>query len=184
MWLSTCWWWLVAGLAVLVLVLAMTERGPAVGGGEASYSNTPYCRTAQLHLTLGPNVVLAGGRVVTSLLSLTNNGATCELAGDTPLLQPVAGTRHTPVGRGDVSDNALRPPVIVSTGETATSQVSVESLPAKFFRTCRARRVTGVVVIVGLPKGTNRYVAHVFPGVCANPLRNNVGAAWYVAPRG
>jgi len=181
-WFSTRWWWVLAALATLALVLALTERGASLAGsGPTSVS---YCRTAQLSVTMGANEVLAGGRVVTSLLRLTNTGPTCELVDDAPLVQPVAGARHRRVGRGDVRDNAFRSPVTVRAGQSVTSPVSVESLPAQLSRTCRARTVDGVIITDGLPTGTNRYVAHVFHGVCSNPLRDNVGAAWYVVPHG
>ena len=170
-----------AGFAVLALVLAATEKGPSGPGGASSPTVAQICPTAHLTLAMSPNRVSAGGRTVTSLLRVTNTGTTCALRGDAPLLQPVRGPHRVAVGRPTLSDDVARPSVTLKKGQSAWSSISVESLPPTLFRTCRVTSVTGLIITDGVPVGTTRYVAHVFRGVCSNPLRENIGAAWYVA---
>ncbi len=175
-WLSARWWWFVAALVVVVIAVVLVWR---VSTPPVASVSTPYCNTSQLRARMGPTRGVAGGRVHTSTLTLTDAGRRCVLVGDVPLIQPVRGATHRHVGLGDVPDHAVRPPVTLSHDGSATSLVSVESLPPALFRTCRPEVISGLVIEVGLPVGSTIYVAHRFTGVCSNRLRDNVGAAWY-----
>lgn len=178
-WWSTRWWWFVAGFAVALT--AWQASSLSVYRSQATYSSYRGCRTAQLRVTVGASQRLAGGREHSTKLTFTNSGKKCYLIGDAPLIQTVKGPRRVPVGRGDVSDGVLRTPVILGFNKSATTTVTVESLPPALFKTCRPEKANGLVIVNGAPAHSTHYVAHVLTGVCSNKNRDNIGASWYLA---
>ena len=181
-WWSTRWWWFVAGFAVLAVALtAWPATSSSVPRSQATYSSYPGCRTAQLRVTVGASQRFAGGREHSTKLTFTNSGKKCYLIGDAPLIQTVKGPRRVPVGRGDVSDGVLRTPVILGFNKSATTTVTVESLPPALFKTCRPEKANGLVIVDGAPAHSTHYVAHVLTGVCSHKNRDNIGASWYLA---
>ena len=171
------WWWLVAGVVLVGFFVTLSWRLAT----PSAPSVTGPCATKELRVTMFATQYRAGGRVQSALLRVTNLGPGCDLMGDSPLVQPVAGPGLRPVGRGDVADDVRRRPVHLATGASALSQVSVEGLPASYRRRCGPRTVLGLELALGRPVGSTIYVAHRFRGVCSNPSTDNVGATWYVA---
>ena len=73
-WLWTRWWWFAAALVVAAVVVVALWR---VNTPQEAIKRPPLCSTSQLRARLGPTHRLAGGRVETSLLTLTNTATTC-----------------------------------------------------------------------------------------------------------
>ena len=179
-WFSTRWWWFVAGVAVLAVTLSVTQffTRPSLPDSPTG-PGVRSCATSQLRLHLGSNYRVAQGRVQSAVLSVTNVATTCALPTSSPLVQPVWGARRRPVGLGDVPDVGTTVRVVLAHGHSAYATLSVVTLPAKFRSACRPRPVSGVVLKVGSPLGSTRYLSHGFAGVCSNRLRLDVGASVY-----
>ena len=174
---GTRWWWVIAGAAVVALVVTLVQRLDT----SPTTTATPICSAHQLVLTLGSPHREAGGRQVDTDLLARNGGSRCQLLDDAPEVQMVRGPSHRSLGLGDVVSPQAHPPLTLAHGAEATSVVAVTVLPPELRRTCDPEDATGLVVRVGLPRRRTHYFARRFTGVCSNRLRANVGALWWTA---
>jgi hypothetical protein len=146
---------------------------------SAGAATTPVCRTSQLAITTSQGVLTPATRNVTFLLQFRNTGLTCDLLGDAPGVQPVAGKSRSPVGTGTASDLLALPPVTLRKGQHSFSDLTVVSTSGSMTARCKPVSATGIVVSDGVPLRSTKYVPLVLHHVCSAEGVGNLGTSDY-----
>jgi hypothetical protein len=135
--------------AVGLLASTLTTSGLlAASQFSSSASSAPSCRSSRIAVTHGAPQGTAGTTYIP--LRFTNEGAACAIWG-VPVIQPVVGASHKPVGPGARNLSTGEMPVrhVVAKGAAVSVAFGVVDTGNYSASACVARSASGVIVTLG-----------------------------------